>query len=536
MEMQLSLASWPLLLVLLLPLVCLLYLRQGHKRKQQQPRPHASDDDLKAYPILGRFPHLARNGHRLVEWSVEVAKQSPTTRTMAFKAPGLPGVVITANPDNVEHIAKANFANYPKGEFQASALEDFLGHGIFNSDGEQWLWQRKAASFEFSQRSLRKFIVDTVQSEVVGRFLPLLEQAERHGRTLDMQHVFECFAFDNICHVAFGDDPGCLAKESAAAPQGPEFARAFDYVEGAILGRFAVPGFLWRLKRALNMEPEKQIREALDVVHGYADKIIRRCRETREAAGPESRGDFLAHIAARGDLSDESLRDVVTNLLLAGRDTTSAALTWFFWLVSGRPDVESKIVDEIRRVRGSRSSSHGGGGGGGTGEATTFITFDELREMHYIQAAITESMRLYPPVPMGMHYCKQDDVLPDGTFVGKGWSVNHSVYAMSRLEELWGKDCEEFRPERWLREDGTFQPESPFRYPVFHAGPRMCLGKELAYIQMKSIVSCAFERFSFKYRGGDEHPGLDHIITLRMKGGLPMQVTKQRPGPEAEAG
>ena len=160
MEMQLSLASWPLLLVLLLPLVCLLYLRQGHKRKQQQPRPHASDDDLKAYPILGRFPHLARNGHRLVEWSVEVAKQSPTTRTMAFKAPGLPGVVITANPDNLEHIAKTSFANYPKGDHLSSTLEDFLGHGIFNSDGEQWLRQRKAASFEFSKRSLRKFSRD----------------------------------------------------------------------------------------------------------------------------------------------------------------------------------------------------------------------------------------------------------------------------------------------------------------------------------------------------------------------------------------
>ncbi|XP_039830730.1 cytochrome P450 94B1-like [Panicum virgatum] len=381
MEMHLSLASWPLLLVLLLPFVCLLYLLQDHSRKQQMPR--ASGDDLKAYPILGRFPHLAKNGHRLVEWSVEVAKRSPTTRTMAFKAPGLPGVVITANPDNLEHIAKTSFANYPKGDHLSSTLEDFLGHGIFNSDGEQWLRQRKAASFEFSKRSLTKFIVDTVRSEVVERLLPLLEQAERHGRALDMQHVFECFAFDNICHVAFGDDPGCLAKEGAAAPQGPEFARAFDYVEGAILGRFAVPGFLWRVKRALKMEPEKQIREALDVVHGYADRIVRRCRERREAAGPESRGDFLAHIAARDDLGDENLRDVVTNLLLAGRDTTSAALTWFFWLVSGRPDVESKIVGEIRRVRGGSPST-----------TTTTFTFDELREMHYIQAAITESMRL----------------------------------------------------------------------------------------------------------------------------------------------
>ena len=205
--MQLSLVSWPLLLVLLLPLVCLLYLGQDPSSKQQQPR--ASDNDLKAYPIVGRFPHLAKNGHRLVEWSVEVAKRSPT-QTTAFKAPGLPGVVITANPDNVEHIAKTSFANSPKGDFLSSKLEDFLSHGIFNSDGEQWLWQRKAASVEFSKRSLRKFIVYSVQSEVVGRLLPLLEQAERHGRTLDMQHVFECFTFDNICNVAFGEDPGLL--------------------------------------------------------------------------------------------------------------------------------------------------------------------------------------------------------------------------------------------------------------------------------------------------------------------------------------
>jgi cytochrome P450 len=114
---------------------------------------------------------------------------------MSFKAPGLPGVVITANPDNVEHIAKTSFANYPKGD-HADTIADFLGHGIFNSDGEQWLWQRKAASYEFSKRSLRKFIVDTVWSEVDGRLLPLLEEAAAGRRAMDMQHVFESFAFD----------------------------------------------------------------------------------------------------------------------------------------------------------------------------------------------------------------------------------------------------------------------------------------------------------------------------------------------------
>ncbi|KAF3327233.1 Cytochrome P450 94C1 [Carex littledalei] len=59
---------------------------------------------------------------------------------------------------------------------------------------------------------------------------------------------------------------------------------------------------------------------------------------------------------------------------------------------------------------------------------------------------------------------------------------------MGRLEDIWGKDCMEFKTERWIDENGVFKPESPFRYPIFHAGPRMCLGKEMAYIKMKSIV------------------------------------------------
>jgi cytochrome P450 len=80
---------------------------------------------------------------------------------------------------------------------------------------------------------------------------------------------------------------------------------------------------------------------------------------------------------------------------------------------------------------------------------------------------------------------------------------------------VWGGDCEEFRPE------------SPFKYPVFHAGPRTCLGREMAYVQMKSIVACVFERFTLRFAGGEGQPGLVLSLTLRMKGGLPMQVNER---------
>ncbi|KAF8751318.1 hypothetical protein HU200_012199 [Digitaria exilis] len=516
--MELSLTSSPalqlvvlLLLPLLLPLLCFLFLRQDPKK---QPRAHG----LKAYPLLGTLPHFVKNQHRLLDWCTDVIKRDPT-HTLSFQALRLTGGVITANPANVEHILKTNFANYPKGELTVSMIEDFLGRGIFNSDGEQWLWQRKAASYEFSKRSLRSFVVDAVRFEVVERLLPLLDSAQRDGRTLDVQDVLERFAFDNICRVAFGEDPACLADEAMASPgQSAEFMRAFDDAQNAIMARFMSPvKSLWRVKKFLNMEPERRMREALATIHGYGGRIV---RERRERGDLACRDDFLSRFAASGEHSDESLRDVVTNFLLAGRDTTSSALTWFFWLVSTRPDVEDRIVREIRAVR---ASSHGST----AAAATETFSFDELRDMNYLHAAITESMRLYPPVSMDTHSCKEDDFLPDGTFVGRGWLTTYSAYAMARVEDVWGEDCEEFRPERWLGEDGTFRPESPFKYPVFHAGPRMCLGKEMAYIQMKSIVACVFERFSFQFVGGEGRPGLLLSLTLRMEGGLPMKVTKR---------
>jgi len=180
--------------------------------------------------------------------------------------------------------------------------------------------------------------------------------------------------------------------------------------------------------------------------------------------------------------------------------------------------VEDRIVREIRAVRASSP--------GAAGAAPPFC-LDELRGMHYLHAAISESMRLYPPVAVNTRRCGRDEFLPDGTFAGRGWQVSYSAYAMERVAELWGGDCEEFRPERWLDGGGAFRPESPFKYPVFHAGPRTCLGREMAYVQMKSIVACVFERFTLPFAGGEGKPGLVLAVTLRMKGGLPMQVNER---------
>jgi cytochrome P450 len=306
MGTELSLtSSVPLLLLLLFPLLCFLCLRHGSTRKQ----PRA--DGLKAYPIVGILPHFVRNQHRLLEWSAGVVARCPThTMSFNFKGFGLIAGAITGNPANVEHIVKTNFQNYSKGEYVVSVMEDFLGHGIFNSDGDQWLWQRKAASYEFNKRSLRNFVVDTVRSEVVDRLLPLLTRAERDGRTLDEQDVLERFAFDNVCCVAFDEDPACLTEEGMGTNARTEFLRAFNDAQNILMARFMSPvEWAWRAKRLLDLEPERRMREALATIHGYADRIVRERRE-RGAAGLARKDDFLSRFAATGKHSDESLRDV----------------------------------------------------------------------------------------------------------------------------------------------------------------------------------------------------------------------------------
>ncbi|CDP00480.1 unnamed protein product [Coffea canephora] len=120
--------------------------------------------------------------------------------------------------------------------------------------------------------------------------------------------------------------------------------------------------------------------------------------------------------------------------------------------------------------------------------------------MVYTHASLCETMRLYPPVSTDTKEATEDDVLPDGIVVRKGTRVTYHPCAMGRIEELWGSDWAEFKPERWLERDGlsgkwNFVGKDSYTYPVFQASLRICLGKELAFLQMKRVVASVLRPF-----------------------------------------
>ncbi|XP_068659861.1 cytochrome P450 CYP94D108-like [Aristolochia californica] len=478
---------------------------------------NANAGGFRSYPIVGFLPDFIKNRHRILDWITEVLILQPTN-TLLLQRPGDSDGIITANPMNIEHMLKTNFENYPKGKRFVSMLQDFLGQGIFISDGEQWKAQRKTASFEFSTKSLRNFVMDAVRFEVTNRLVPLLERGAGNQKIFDLQDMLERFAFDNVCKLAFNEDPGCLAGDGTSRS---DFVHSFDDAANISAARFmyAFP-ILWRIKKFLNVGYERRLRESISTVHQFATEIIRTRKEKMKkeikAAADE---DLLSRfMASYSDSEEEVLRDMVVSFILAGRDTTSSGLSWFFWILASRPDVENNILKEIKTVRTLHPTSFG----------ETF-SFDQLREMQYLHAAISEAMRLYPPVPVDTRECLNDDMLPDGTFIRKGWFITYFTYSMGRLERLWGPDCLSYKPERWL-ENGVYRAESQFKFPVFHAGPRTCLGKEMAYIQMKSIAACVIERFEVEVLEKEKHPEYELSLTLRMKGGLPVRVRRRSPG------
>ncbi|KAI3463952.1 hypothetical protein Pfo_020615, partial [Paulownia fortunei] len=418
--------------------------------------------------------------------------------------------IITANAANVQHILKSQFHNYHKGDFFTSTLRDFLGDGIFNSDGENWKFQRQVSSHEFNIKSLRKFVETVVDSELSDRLIPILKNAAAQKTVLDLQDILQRFAFDNICKIAFGYDPGYL---SPSLPQ-EEFALAFEKATKLSSDRFNsfIP-FFWKIKKVLNIGSEKQLKIVVNQVREFAKEIIGEKRqELQGKSSLEPVEGLLPRFLSIGHSDEDFVTDVVVSFILAGRDSTSAALTWFFWLLSNHPEVENEILREIKEKSEAASA------------------YDEVRNMVYTHASLCESMRLYPPVPIDTKAAQSDDVLPDGTIVKKGMRVTYHPYAMGRVEKVWGKDWAEFRPTRWLEretaaEKWRFINRDSYTYPVFQAGPRICLGKEMAFMQMKRVVARVLRQFRvvpLVVEGAE--PVYISDLTSKMKGGFPVRM------------
>ncbi|PKI66455.1 cytochrome P450 86A1 [Punica granatum] len=470
----------------------------------------------KVWPVFGSLPYLFLNRKRMHDWIASnlcstggAATYQTCTIALPFLARRQGFYTVTCHPKNIEHVLRTRFDNYPKGPTWQTAFHDLLGQGIFNSDGDTWLIQRKTAALEFTTRTLRQAMARWVNRTIRTRLWVILDKAARDHTPVDLQDLLLRLTFDNICGLTFGKDPETLSPEM---PENP-FAIAFDTATEATLQRLIYPGFLWRLKKVLMIGSEDRLKKSLQIVENYMNEAI-------DARKEKPSDDLLSRFLKKRDMDGNLfpisvLQRIALNFVLAGRDTSSVALSWFFWLVMNHARVEEKILRELKTVL---TESRGGEPKRWMEEP---LTFDEAEKLTYLKAALAETLRLYPSVPEDFKYVITDDVLPDGTFVPAGSTVTYSIYSVGRMKAIWGEDCMEFRPERWLTAGGDrFEPpKDGYKFVAFNAGPRTCLGKDLAYLQMKSVASAVLLRYRLSTVPG-HRVEQKMSLTLFMKNGL----------------
>lgn len=204
----------------------------------------------------------------------------------------------------------------------------------------------------------------------------------------------------------------------------------------------------------------------------------------------------------------QDLLIVVLNFLIAGRDTTAQSLSWLFIELMAHPEHISIIRDEIRCNLEAAAD-----------DEPVLLDYDRMKDLPYTTACISEAIRLHPSVAKNVKMVERDDVIvPQGpnphnlpSFkVYRGEKVAWSDWVMARTPEVWGDDCAEFKPSRFLRDGdddkpgARYQSPSEWQFHAFNGGPRRCLGQQLAMYEALALVVAVVPHFDVSWLQGQK--------------------------------
>lgn len=239
-------------------------------------------------------------------------------------------------------------------------------------------------------------------------------------------------------------------------------------------------------------------------------------RLNKTAQQPHDSGMLTSHIETHRGKSMKFLRDTFLTLIMAGEDTAASALTWFFMLLAQNPQVEAKILHDILQLKQDKLNK-------------VVFKVGECQKLTYLHAAFCESLRLFPPLPINHKTPMEKDILPSGHVVTPNTQIIMPFYSMGRMDTVWGEDCMEFKPERWISPNGEIKHQPSYKYPVFNAGPRACIGKDMAFTILKMIAATIICHYQFQL----VEPHLPEVlftdsILLEKKHGLKVKFNKRK--------
>jgi cytochrome P450 len=384
-------------------------------------------------------------------------------------------------PDCIESVLVTQHNNFEKSK-DYRALRRVLGNGLLTSEGEFWRRQRKLVQPAFHQERIAAY------TQVMVAYTERMLASWKDGKGLDVHEAMMRLTLDIVAKTLFDTDVSREAEDVGAALQ---------FLMGKFMRQAA---FAFLLPASIPIPTTRRLRRAV----GQLDKVIYEIIRRRRASGTMS-GDLLSVLLQAQDdeglgMTDRQLHDEIMTLFLAGHETTANALSWTWLLLGQHPEIEDKLVEELRRVLGGRAP-----------------TASALPRLTYTEMILKEAMRLYPPVwvigrralaPFRMGNYE----LPAETNVVMSQLITHR-------DAKYFPEPERFDPDRWRPNDPRNLALPRFAYFPFGGGPRVCIGAGFSMMEAVLLLATIAQHFRLALVPSQTIEKLPSV-TLRPKSGI----------------
>ncbi|KAI9648875.1 hypothetical protein NHQ30_003516 [Ciborinia camelliae] len=339
--------------------------------------------------------------------------------------------------------------------------------------------QRRLLSHAFSESALRE--QESILQIYARKLLDQLSLEYRKG-PLNIVAWLTFASFDLIGHMSFGEDFGCLAKGDYVPFVQAISAMASELTFNQMCKYYGIMGIRqWLTPKAVMGQRKKHIGTAMETV------------KRRIKSGSEHR-DFLHYILSANDekgMSSDEINVNAFSISIAGSESTATALSGATFLILTQNRVYQQLIDEIRSAHNTEDE----------------ITLTSTSKLMYLEAVITETLRIYPPVAITLpRRVPAGGETIDGFYVPEGTTVGVNHYSTYHHPSNFYQ-AEKFLPERWLPETRDLPPfdrDKKECMQAFSYGPRNCLGKNIARAEMRLLFAKLLWRFDWKLEEGQE--------------------------------
>ena len=409
--------------------------------------------------------------------------------TFRFYLGGIKEAIVTTNPAVIQHVLKTNAENYQKSEIQVKRMGHFLGKGLLTTHGEAWRTQRRLIQKGFDRKQLEA--LSAIMQDSLAESLRDFDRQVRVGPVDIYPHLMK-MTFAMVARSLFG----AKLKDEDIDVVSHTICTVQEFIVRQTLQPYLNPWF----------EVSGELRRHEDM-RARADGILMEYIKTRRQQAPGH--DLLqtlmdARYSDGEGMSDELVLSESMQLLVAGHETSSNALSWLLYLLSSRPDCLERVRQEFDSV---------------LGEAP--LSFGDVPKFEFATQVIQEALRLYPPFWMIDRMAVADDRAGD-IAIPRGSTVIVFVYGAHHAPRYW-QSPESFDPERFTNANEKLQ--TPFTYLPFGGGPRGCIGGNYAMLQILMILSDLLRTYDFQLIPGQIIEARPMVI-LRPKHGIRMTFTE----------